>query len=211
MNMSIISYTMRPLDGPLHIAIKKCHIDAVRLLLAYGADVNKVGEHEYSPLLIVSDVLPSNTTNVHMNMIDLLCSYGVDPNPGKLEHEIPLHMAVKRNNLDIVRKLCSIGADINCRSKYGSVVLEYAICRKDKRMANLLLELGADVDQPGHNNNPLLCMFALWGWLNGVIFLLDNGANINAKNPHGHTALNEARRKSHQDIVNLLIRRGAIE
>ena len=202
---------MRPLDGPLHIAIKKCHIDAVRLLLAYGADVNKVGEHEYSPLLIVSDVLPSNTTDMRMCMIDLLCSYGVDPNPGKLEHEIPLHMAVKRNNLDIVRKLHSIGANINRRSKYGSVVLEYAICRKDKRMANLLLELGADVDQLGHNNNPLLCISALWGRLDIVIFLLDNGANINAKNPHGHTALKRAKSQSHQNIVDLLIHRGAIE
>ena len=65
---------------PLHMAIDHIHIDAVRLLLTYGADPNKRTEDGCSPLALVTvrcndDAVEEDDVSTIEN---LLIAYGAD-------------------------------------------------------------------------------------------------------------------------------------
>ncbi|UCE90098.1 MAG: ankyrin repeat domain-containing protein [Pseudomonadota bacterium] len=73
-----------------------------------------------------------------------------------------------------------------------------------------LVEQGADVNESGGNNEtPVLVKAAKEGHLAVVELLLFAGADINAQNVKGTTALHAAARRGHTDIVQLLLAHNA--
>jgi hypothetical protein len=86
--------------------------------------------------------------------------------------------------------------------------LYWAIMHKHGPLALRLIELGAAADGPGHDNAPLLraCMF---GDELVVRALLANGADPNAKNVNGTTALMFAIERGHLRIARQLLAAGA--
>ncbi len=77
-----------------------------------------------------------------------------------------------------------------------------------KALKGSLFRKGVDVNAPDEKGRPALCIAADRGDLEMIQFLLDEGADIEAKYD-GFTALMLATRKGSADIVKLLLERGA--
>lgn len=72
---------MEPGEGPLHIAIKTGHTDAVKLLLVHGADPNKLARTSTTTAPLMYAVVYGNTC-----MIETLLAYGANINRINVPH-----------------------------------------------------------------------------------------------------------------------------
>ena len=116
------STALPPVDGALISAVSKNDVKAVSNLLQRGADVNE-------------RVKLSST-------FDAMKKFGDGTLGKKFEGKgnTPLHLAVIKNNPDIVKMLLENDADINAQNPAGNTPLQLA---KNPNIYNLLLEKGA--------------------------------------------------------------------
>lgn len=182
---------------PLICAAQAKNVELARLLIARGANVRWARKNA-----AVGSALHQAAGNGDLPMIELLLSAGaeVDNRGGTAT---PLATAAAARQLDATRRLIGAGADVNRAGELGRPPLWYAI----------------DVDGP--NTLPI------------VELLLEKGANINFKSAtefsHVYqtsvvtgdvnkrveiggcdvSALHQAARWRHVDVVELLLRRGA--
>src|SRR5262245_50958861 len=93
---------------PLYYAVNKQHLDAAKLLIERGADVNagtKIGD---TPLMAA-------VARNRLEFIALLLAHGANPN-STAGNQTALHVAVRRGFLDCVKALVEAGADVNART-----------------------------------------------------------------------------------------------
>lgn len=198
--------------SPLLLAIENGHFELAVALLEAGADPNdeRTG---YTPLHTITWVRkPKNS------------DYGSDPSPegsGNL------------SSLQFVRTLVATGADVNAPlksgmsqppriNKQGATPFLFAADKADVPLMKLLLELGADPFLPNsENTTPLMAAAGLGTTapleeagteeeaFEATKLLLDLGANINAVDDNGETAMHGAAYGSFPSVVGLLAERGA--
>lgn len=90
---------------PLYYAVSRQHLDAAKLLIDRGADVNagsKVGGPPLKPAVAKSK----------LEFITLLLEHGAVPNVAAGDETV-LHLAVRNGCLDCVKALVTAGADVN--------------------------------------------------------------------------------------------------
>lgn len=138
------------------------------------------------------------------------------------EHgETALHFAVRGGreggNTKMVEKLLGYGVDPNIRNKLGQTALHQAIESKMMDMALEVIERGTDKTSPHplkpdtsdeQGYTPLICA-AKHGMVNVVRSLARTGANVNAKNKDGWSAVRWAAKNSHLQVIEVLLRRKA--
>ena len=114
--------------------------------------------------------------------------------------------------------LLKYGVDPDVRDSLGRSILEIAIlwCLPD--IVKLLLIDGADPNLRDRNGLTLLMKTAIWGIqdarpmadkLQIIDYLIDSGAEIDARSPDGKTALMYAVSNSRMSIIELLVSSGA--
>lgn len=127
--------------GVFHSGRPSGSINAVVLLLRYGADVNAWdAQHWDTPLLCAFEVN-------HEEAIRLLLAAGADPNVRNAEDESPLYQCVKSKRYEMARLLLHCGATKTIDKGGGPAgmhALGLATSRLDVEMVKLLLEFGAD-------------------------------------------------------------------
>ena len=100
------------------------HVALIQLLLSRGADPNETGSLSWTPLHVAA----MNTANPAV--IRTLMNYGANPNTQTISYfeEPPLHDAVGRCNLGLVRAFLEGGADPNGMNDSDPIYtpLEYA-------------------------------------------------------------------------------------
>jgi cytochrome c len=96
------------LAPPLVYAVNRQHLDAAKLLIERGADVNALSKIGGSPLM-------SAVAKKRLEFITLLLAHGANPN-STVGKQTPLHVAVKNGCLDCVTALVEAGADVNART-----------------------------------------------------------------------------------------------
>jgi len=169
-------------DTALHRAAGKGHLKIVRLLLDHGALL----EASYNRSGEIPGITPlgSAVEKNHYNTVQLLLDEGAD-----IEHDArwscgtPLMGAACESNFDIARLLLEHGADPNTKSDsdFGANALDAA-----------LNEFRPDLIS-----------------LNYIQLLIKKGANIEAKNDYGETALCTAVTHGWVEAVSLLLEYGA--
>jgi ankyrin repeat protein len=91
---------------PLGLAAFFGHLDALKVLLENGADVNAT-----SPSRFANTALDAAVAGDHPNVVKALLAVHGNPNVRSEANFTPLHKAAEHGNLEIVRMLVEAGAD----------------------------------------------------------------------------------------------------
>jgi ankyrin repeat protein len=198
---------------PLLAAIHNRYYRLALFLLGEGADPRLANQGGWSPLYLATD-----NRNIE----------GGDYPTRKAD----------RDHLELIDALLAAGADVNARMRSstetrtifthqwlheeGATPLLRAAQSGDLALVNLYLEHGADPTLATEDGTTALMVASGIGWVEGVTYewspaqtletvklLLDLGVAVNAQNLDGQSALMGAAHKGRNDVVQLLVDRGA--
>jgi len=124
---------------PLGLAAHFGHVEAVKVLLENGADVNLKPPSRFQNTAVDAAVSGHATTDV----VRALLAAGADPNVRSEANYTTLHKAAVHGNLEIVRLLLDQGADPNAVRDGGHTPLDDAREKGHDAVADLLLARGA--------------------------------------------------------------------
>ncbi|MDR0593262.1 MAG: ankyrin repeat domain-containing protein [Bifidobacteriaceae bacterium] len=115
--------------------------------------------------------------------------------------------AAERERWAEANRLIEHGADVNARGTSGITALIWAAYHGDAATARALIDAGADVNQFGADESPLMAA-ARKNHLDVVELLLDRGADVDATDFYGSSAVRLAQRKGLTRMVAYLKSRG---
>ena len=124
---------------------------------------------------------------------------GIDVNT-KVHGCTPLHCAARYGHKEVAELLIAKGADVNAKDMRGRTPIDLAIDQGRKEIAKLLVSKSADVS---------LHIAAYLGDLQRVEKFIDGGANLDANDREGQTALHYAAKAGQIPVAKLLIANGA--
>lgn len=219
-------------DAPLRAAAQRGNPEIVELLIEHGADI-QIGKEsgERTPLMDATD-------HGHAEIVKYLISKGADIDAADKYGNTAMIIACEKGYTVLVRAFLKAGADITKKTKYGDTALVKAIAGKHQPIAKMLIKhhpefdrkeaLGAaivagdidiarilltrevDVNERRFKGGTLLMLAADDPAL--IKFLIEKGADVNAKDDDGETALMKAvasYAKTNLSCVNLLLAKGA--
>ena len=164
---------------PLIIAAHNGHLNSVKILLRYEADIEARGT-----LKIAEDKVMEGCTALwaaasagRLDVVKLLIERNTDVEGTTSTGSTPLRTAAYRGHLDIVRCLVESGADVNARSS--------------------------------RDNSTILMMACFRGHLSVVTYLINKGAFMDLQGKDDRTALHHAVQGGHLKIVSELLALGA--
>ncbi len=175
----------------LEEAVVSGDVEGVRLLISQGADVNARSEGNYRTPLHWAAM------EGHRDIVELLLAHDAGVNTGRIT---ALHYAAKKGHKEIAELLIANGADVNAKNREGQTPVDVAVVRNRSDLVKLLIEKGADIS---------LHTAARLGDLAIVKSLIEEMADINAKDTSGQTSLHYAAEYGRKDIAELLIANGA--
>lgn len=194
-------------DTALHLAAQKGYDGIVRQLLQGGADARATNALGFSALHVLAEQEGVAMTPAHLRVADTLIKAGGDVAQADNRGFTPLVAAAATGNIPIAAVLVAHHADVNANA---SAALCHAVTFEDHDMTDLLLKAGAEVNTVcGEGEERPLHTAAHEGFLHGVRALLNHGAEIEARNVDGETALLIAARRRKYPVVAHLIERGA--
>jgi ankyrin repeat protein len=143
---------------PLHVAAFLGH-DAVaeRLMIAPNIKLDVRSGDGNTPLcLLVGRRQSVEDQKRTRKVLRILATRGADINYLNKQHDGPLHLAIRSNNLDHVHTLLSHGADVDLRSKHhhSDTPLCTAVRENHLEIARMLVEHGADFSIEGASGTP---------------------------------------------------------
>ena len=203
---------------PLLLAIANAHFDVAQYLLDHGAPVNTADWWGRTPLWATVEVrnLDNQTGNdpgvdraAALELFKTLLERGADVNARTKEY-IP------------IRRWLNFVNDISWVDFTGQTPFLRAALAGDVTVMRLLLAKGADPNIPTFSNSTALMAAAGINWayqqtytesrehqMEAVQLCLEKGADVNAVNSMGLTAVMGAANRGLDDIVELLVKKGA--
>ena len=192
---------------PLIIAAHNGHLNSVKILLEYGADIEARGT-----LNIEDEVIEGCTPlwaaadTGHLDVVKLLIKRKADADGRASKGSTPLRVAAHEGHLDVVRCLVESGADVNARTQYRGTPIMAACDYGHLSIVTYLINKGAFVDLKSTGGNTALHFAAIEGHLEVVSQLLSLGAS-QLPNNQGLTPLLYACDYCSVEIVEYLINR----
>jgi len=123
-----------------------------------------------------------------------------------------LVQAVKKDNIETVRKLLEAGIDVNSKdNQYQSSALMWAAHEGHTDIMNLLIKNGANIDEQRSTGETALWFAAQKGQLEAIKILVNHGANINAIGREAKSAIKIANQNGYRNIVEYLRGAGVTE
>ena len=190
------SITYKELSRLLFIAVNEENIGGIKALLKKGANINAQDkDNKYTPLMYA-------VKDGKIDSLRYLLIKGANPNIRGINQMSALHLAAILNRLKILRILLESRADINAKDKHHKTFFDYI----SKGYLNIVI---SNIYETRKNANEALLDFCTLGSINGVIYSLQNKANINSQNKDGDTALMLAVRYKNSKLVTYLLTIGA--
>lgn len=214
---------------PLHFACQSGKTRIVKLLIKNGANTTQVNISRETPLHIAARLKRIKICKILTNASNL--------NAKDANGKTPLHYAVENKCIKIAGILIGGGCDIEVKDKTLNTPLTIAIKKRYFKMASFLVLSGADVSDgtslflavdgipilindildSGANievksrrrESTPLHRAAKIGSMSVVTTLIERGANLDACDNKGNTALFKAIKACRYDVANVLIKYGA--
>ena len=163
---------------PLIIAAHNGHLNSVKILLGYGADIEDRGT------LKIRDEVAEGCTPLwaaavfgHLDVVKLLIERNADVDGRASKGATPLRAAAFNGHLDVVRCLVESGADVNALTIIENTPLMISCYRGHLNVATYLIDKGAFMDLQNTDGNTALHKAAERGHLEIVSQLLALGAS----------------------------------
>ncbi|KAJ7291243.1 ankyrin repeat-containing domain protein [Mycena rebaudengoi] len=169
------------------------HTEVAQVLLEKGADANVTSGNSES-LLITTSAGKCMQPRQHVNIVRLLLENGADIHA---RNNGALRAASKRGYTDIIQLLLQHGANVNAADEHTGSALEAAACWDGNP--------SIDPFDSEHAKRRKMAEAATRRLMH-VRFLLDNGADVHARN---NGALREAAKAGNTEVVQLLLKHGA--
>jgi ankyrin repeat protein len=177
-----------PVNGlaPLHFAVGNDYSDLVNLLLDKGADVNIKSKEGLTPLHTASQ-------RGLVNMIELLIKKGADIAAESKSMAYPLHFGASQLDPKILDSLILAKMDLSrAENDIGWAPLMVAASFGNEPGFQFLLKKGAKATGMDKKKNTFLHHAVNGGNIKIIEYLLEQKADVNAKNEQGRTPLHIA-------------------
>lgn len=189
----------------LQLAVIQGRKAMVELLLGRGADVN--GTDKSGDTALVGAIMYSRP-----EVARVLLDRGANPSAKNVSGQTPLHYACGKGDLELARAVIAKATDVDAVStqrpaNFGEIVgtpLIHAVRNSHLGIVMLLMERGANVKKEAPEGISPLRLAVEMGDAKMVEYLLDHGADVRAP---GLLVLSF--RWEHEDVSNLLLKRGA--
>lgn len=138
--ISLIDIKDKNNNIPIHYAIEFNNIEAIKLLIENGSDMNDVDNNEFNSLH-----LAIQTENI--DIVKLILNTRIDINARINTGENALHLASNYQNIEICKLLINAGININARdfeNEFSS--LDYSINNNNYEITKLLLDNDIDIN-----------------------------------------------------------------
>ena len=189
------------------IEISNPNLEAVRLFLESGADINskdlnaKYNENKTALILAAS--------NGHYEIVKFLIDKEAELNAKDQHDSTALIYASRNGHFEIVKYLVENGAELNARNVNVQSALMIAYEYKNYGIVKYLVTKGADVNTKNKFNQTALILASIFGHLEMAKYLVENGADVKAKDNNGKTALIIATKNGYDGIIKYLVESGA--
>lgn len=225
------------LDEKLYFFIKVGNLDEVKKAVNKGIDIHddrKISIDERYPYITP---MYYAAINGHLHIVKYLYSIGATVETNSYSKYTALIYAAKYGHFDIVKYLVSIGSNVIGKTRYDESALDLAkknghsnivkylsskkiiaygnlqksIKNKDLNGIKNALKNGADINTKYQilDGASALNWGCSFGYENIVIYLINNGADINSANKQGETPLMRAALSDYYSIVTFLLSKGA--
>ncbi len=207
----------------LHWATRNNDVETVKALLKAGANANAANHYGLTPLFLAA-------TNTGGAIAQALLAAGANPNQTASRGQTPLMTAARAGNVAAVKALLDKGAKVDAREEIlGEQALMWAAAENHAEVVTLLLSRGAAVNARSNplkfprdsfglegvqtalpkGDWPALMYAARDGAPDAARALARGGADLNAPDSEGTTALVRAIINSHYDTAAVLLEEGA--
>lgn len=224
--------------SPLTFACLQNNFEYVRSLLACPVDLSAKTEEGWTPLLVAatnSSVFFNNSdhpfykklieivykySKYHpdynpVRIVSLLLSHGADPNESNMFGTSPLMAASSMANYEIVRLLLDNNATVDLRDTEGKTALMYAVISTIEELIDSLIHLrlvSSTVKLTDFMTPAMLVQLKPQFEPEKelvVNYLVENGADLRAKDKKGISILTHAARTGNLNVVKNLVGHGA--
>ena len=192
---------------PLIIAAHNGHLNSVKILLRYGADIETRGTLKIKDQVIEGCTpLWAAAVTGFLDVVKLLIEQNADVDGRTQTGSTPLRAAAHEGHLDVVRCLVESGADLNAQMNEGDTPLMVACYFGHLSVVTYLINKGAFMDLQCKDGTTALHCAVERSHLEIISQLLALGAS-QLPNNQGLTPLLYACDKSSIEIVEYLIKR----
>jgi ankyrin repeat protein len=187
--------------------------ELVELMLSHGTNINDRDAMENTPL-------HHAVTSGNIKITEILIAAGAEVNAVNREGETAISSAYENNQIELVKILVNGGADTSKLPQDAGLTfkdeninkrLQEAAYDGNSELIGALLKRGADVNvaESEMGYTPLMWASMKDYHNDSVQLLIEAGANLNARNSKGETALMVALRESGKLNAELLVEKGA--
>ncbi len=169
--------------GELHDSVLSNDSAALEALLDGGSMVD---ESDF----LLGTALHRAAVDNNVESAKILIAHGADVEAvSEMQGSRPLHLAADTNSIKVLRLLIQVGADIESTDDLGRRPLTRAAARHPEAV-EILLDSGAEIEarEEVRHRTPLI-VAAFNGCLGCARYLVRRGADINARDDRGNTAL----------------------
>ncbi len=183
----------------LHHAAMGGKVRLMLRLIELGANVLKVNRGLASALILAVE-------NGHTEAVRLLLEHGADAKEVNYKGESPLMLAAQKGHMHIIHLLLTNGENLSEGDKEGRLPLHYAAEGDQTDVVKFILEKNGNIFAKTLGEDTLLHLATR---LELVQYLVEQGADIHARNSHARTPLHAAAEKGQSDTISYLLNQGA--